>query len=93
MDKIKTLNIKIKEILWFFYYLIDNKEEGFEGEVKEHLIKLKEKGIQRTKEKEKREKKREIKSKGLSLKNKKRPRLDKGKRGKRNRQNTDSDNE
>ena len=39
LEKIKSLNIKIKEILWFYYYLRGNKDEGFENEVKEHIKK------------------------------------------------------
>ena len=35
LEEIKSLNIKIKEILWFYFYLVNNKDEGFEDEVKE----------------------------------------------------------
>ena len=52
LEKIKSLNIKIKEILWFYYYLIDNKDEGFENEVKEHLKKIKDKEEKKRLEKE-----------------------------------------
>ena len=34
---IKSLNIKIKEILWLYFYLINNKDEDFEKDVKEYL--------------------------------------------------------
>ena len=55
LEKIKSLNIKIKEILWFYYYLIGNKDEGFENEVKEHIKKLKDEEEQKRKEKERQE--------------------------------------
>ncbi len=35
--EIKSLNIKIYEILWFYLYLTNNKEEEFEKEVEEYL--------------------------------------------------------
>ena len=41
--KIKELNIKIKEILYFYYDLIGNKNEEFEVEVEKYLKDLKEK--------------------------------------------------
>ena len=53
LEEIKSLNIKINEILWLYYYLINNKEEGFEDEVKEYKKKLE--------EEEKRKKEEEIK--------------------------------
>ena len=34
--EIKSLNIKIYEILWFYLYLTNNKEEEFEKEAEEH---------------------------------------------------------
>ena len=34
--KIKLLNIKIKEILYFYYYLINNKDEEFEIDIKDN---------------------------------------------------------
>ena len=37
--KIKELNIKIREILFFYYYLVGTKDEGFEDKV----VKYKEK--------------------------------------------------
>jgi hypothetical protein len=37
LSKIKELNIKIKEILFFYCYLLDNKDEKFENEVVEFL--------------------------------------------------------
>ena len=40
--KIKGLNIKIKEILFFYNYLIDNKDEGFEEEVVKYINKREE---------------------------------------------------
>ena len=55
LGKIKSLNIKIKEILWFYYYLINNKDEGFENEVKEFKKKLEEEEERIRKEKEERE--------------------------------------
>ena len=36
-SKIKLFNIKINEILWFYLYLTDNKDEEFGKEVDEHL--------------------------------------------------------
>ena len=94
LDKIKSLNIKIKEILWFYYYLIDDKEEeGFEDEVKEHLKKIKEEEIQRIKEKEKIEKEERDQKQGIKPEKPKRQRLDRGRRGKRNRKNSDEDTE
>ena len=35
LSKIKSINIKIKEILWLYNYLLDNKEEDLEGDIKE----------------------------------------------------------
>ena len=32
--QIKSLNIKIKEILWLYFYLTDNKDEDFEKDIK-----------------------------------------------------------
>ena len=40
--KLKELNIKIKEILFFYYYLVGNKDEGFENEIKRNIQKKKE---------------------------------------------------
>ena len=37
LSKIKELNIKIKEILYFYYYLVDNKDEGFSAEVEKYI--------------------------------------------------------
>lgn len=56
LDEIKSLNIKIKEILWLYYYLTNNKDEGFEDDVKEYKMKLEEEENRKQKEKEKREK-------------------------------------
>lgn len=39
LTKIKSLNIKINEILWFYLYLTNNKDEEFDKEVKEYLKK------------------------------------------------------
>jgi hypothetical protein len=36
-SKIKLFNIKINEILWFYLYLTNNKDEEFGKEVDEHL--------------------------------------------------------
>jgi len=35
LSKIKKMNIKIKEILWLYNYLLDNEEEDLEGDIKE----------------------------------------------------------
>ena len=51
LSKIKGLNIKIKEILFFYNYLIGNKDEGFEDEVVNH-IKKREEEIKKQKERE-----------------------------------------
>jgi len=40
--KLKEINIKIKEILFFYYYLIDTKDEGFEDEVVNYIQKKEE---------------------------------------------------
>ena len=37
LSKLKDLNIKIKEILYFYNYLIGNNDEGFEEEVKAYI--------------------------------------------------------
>ena len=89
LEKIKALNIKIKEIISFYYYLIDNKEERFEEEVKEHLEKLKEEEIKKKKEKEKLENE-ERNQKTGELQVKKRPRITKNKK---KRKNSDSDSD
>jgi len=55
LSKIKSLNIKIKEILWLYYYLVDNKDEDFDKDIREKHKKYienlrkaqKEKGIKR----------------------------------------------
>ena len=44
LSNLKNLNIKIKEILFFYYYLVDNKDEGFENEIVNY-IKMKEEEI------------------------------------------------
>ena len=49
LSKLRGLNIKIKEILFFYDYLIDNKDEGFENEVVERKRKREE---ERKKQKE-----------------------------------------
>ena len=38
--KIESFNIKIKEILWLYYYLINNKDEEYEKEIKDYLMKM-----------------------------------------------------
>ena len=43
-SKLKGLNIKIKEVLFFYNYLVDNKDEEFEKEI-ENYIKKKEDDI------------------------------------------------
>ena len=43
LEEIQSLNIKINEILWFYYYLTDNKDERFEDEVKEYIKRSEEK--------------------------------------------------
>ena len=55
LEEIKSLNIKINEILWLYYYLINNKDEGFEGEVKEYKKKLEEEEKRKIEEQKKRE--------------------------------------
>jgi hypothetical protein len=35
--ELKYLNIKIKEILWLYFYLTDNKDEDFEKDIKKFL--------------------------------------------------------
>ena len=40
LSKIKELNIKIKEILYCYYYLVNNKDEGFEIPVEKYKEKL-----------------------------------------------------
>ena len=37
LAKIKKLNIKIKKILYFYYYLVNNKNEEFEVDVEKYL--------------------------------------------------------
>ena len=44
LSNLKKLNLKIKEILFFYYYLVDNKDEGFENEIVNY-IKMKEEEI------------------------------------------------
>ena len=39
LTKLKDLNIPIKEILFFYYYLLDGKDEGFDNKVKEYIRK------------------------------------------------------
>ena len=90
LENLKLLNIKIKEILSFYYYLVDNKEEGFEDEVKEHLKKLKEEELKRIKEKEKLEKEERQQKQGNKLEKKKRPRAGKVKK-KKNSSDSESD--
>ncbi len=75
LEEIKSLNIKIKEILWFYYYLINNKDEGFEDEVVEYKMKLEEEERRKQKEEEKR--KREEKEDEENAKNKNRRRRNK----------------
>ena len=35
--EIKSLNIKIKEILWLYLYLMDNKDDDFEKDIRVYL--------------------------------------------------------
>ena len=42
LSRLKDLNIKIKEILYFYNYLIDNNDEGFEEEVTAYIREKKE---------------------------------------------------
>ena len=93
LDKIKSLNIKIKEILWLYYYLVDNKEEGFEDEVREYLEKIKEEEKKKIEERAKHEKEEINQKQGITPEKPRRQRLDTGQRGKRNRKNTDSDSD
>jgi len=59
LSKIKSLNIKIKEILWLYYYLTDNTDEDFENDIKEKYkkylegLRKKEKSIKITKDSKK----------------------------------------
>ena len=62
LTKIKELNIKINEILCFYYYLTDNKDEGFEIEVKEELRRKEEE--EKRKEEEKKQMQEDIVEKG-----------------------------
>ena len=45
LSKLKDLNIKIKEILYFYNYLIDNNDEGFEEEEVKAYIRGKEEEV------------------------------------------------
>ena len=38
LSKIKSIHIKIKEILWLYYYLTDKKDENFENDIKEKYL-------------------------------------------------------
>ena len=55
LEEIKSLNIKIKEILWVYYYLINNKDEGFEDEVKEYKKKIGRRGKKKKRRRKKKE--------------------------------------
>ena len=77
LEEIKSLNIKIKEILWFYYYLTDNKDEGFENEVKEYKKKIEEEEIRIIKEKEKREKEEREDEENRKNKNRRRRKIEK----------------
>ena len=98
LERIKSLNIKIQEILWFYYYLVDNKDEGFENEVEEHIRKIKEKEEEERKEREKQEKEereRENMQKG-QIQLKKKEKKDKKKKRppkKKKRKGSDSDSD
>ncbi len=35
LSKLKSIHIKLKEILWLYYYLTDQKDENFENDIKE----------------------------------------------------------
>ena len=61
--KIKELNIKIREILFFYYYLVDEKDEGFEDKVVKYIEK-KEEEARLIKEREDKIKKDEDDTKG-----------------------------
>ena len=37
LSKLKELNIKIKGILFFYNYLLDNEDEGFEDEIVNYI--------------------------------------------------------
>ena len=45
LSKLKDLNIKVKEILYFYNYLIDNNDEGFEEEEVKAYIRGKEEEV------------------------------------------------
>ena len=68
LEEIKSLNIKIKEILWLYYYLINNKDEGFENEVKEYKIKLEEEEKKKKEEQERIEKQQKEEEENLKSK-------------------------
>ena len=52
LSKLKDLNIKIKEILYFYYYLVGNNEEGFEEKVTEYIREKKEAAKEESEESE-----------------------------------------
>ena len=90
------LIVKLNLLLIYFqcyYYLVYNKEEGFEDEVREYLEKIKEEEKKKIKEKAKQEKEDINQNQGIIHEKPRRQRLDTGRRGKRNRKNTDSDSD
>ena len=49
LTKLKDLNIKIKEILFFYNYLINYKDEGFDVEIKDYIKKKEDEEIKKKK--------------------------------------------
>ena len=81
LERLKSLNIKIQEILWLYYYLIDYKDEGFENDVKAYKKQIKDKEEKERKEREKREEE----ERERERKNQKGPQLTKPKKEKKDR--------
>ena len=78
LEKIKSVNIKIKEILWVYNYLAENEDVTFEKEVKEHIDK-------KNKEAEEKEKER------IRIEKEKKEEEERNKRGRNRRQDDDED--
>ena len=97
LERLKSLNIKIQEILWLYYYLIDYKDEGFENDVKAYKKQIKDKEEKERKEREKREeeeRERERKNqKGPQLTKPKKEKKDRFGKGKRKKSSSDSDSD
>ena len=52
LSKLKDLNIKIKEILYFYNYLVGNNDEGFEEKVTAYIREKKEAAKEESEESE-----------------------------------------